>query len=348
MTDTGRETLTGLARAAVGRIPASDAALARLRRYLTPLSAVCGAALLAWLLARVGMARLVELWAAARPLLPPMIALTGLRYGLQAAGWRLALPASERPRWRPALAGVVAGEAAGYVAGGTVAREPVKLLFVRGRVPPRVAFAGAAIERLASMIASAVVVASAAAIATARLGSPAARWAVVTFAATVAIAVGRRARPTRRSAPRTPPQGIVRRTVRSTAERMAELWNHRRPVLATILGLALAQELVSLAEAYLVLTWLGASPVASTIILFEGSSRLINALGQFVPGRVGVTEGTNALVASMLGMAPVHGVSLALMRRARSLVWALAGLSLLMLRGAGRGTMRAIPVSPVA
>ena len=127
------------------------------RKHLAPASALAGAGLLAWLIARVGPAGLFELWDTVRPILPIIAALTGLRYVLQAAGWRLATRATERPGWGPTLAGVVAGEAAGYVA-GMLAREPIKLLFVRDRVPTRVALSGAAVERLATVSAGAALI----------------------------------------------------------------------------------------------------------------------------------------------------------------------------------------------
>ncbi len=135
--------------------PADPGLFGRARRYLAPASALGGAGLLAWLIASIGPAHFVELWTTVRPILPWLVVLAGLRYVLQAAGWRLATRATERPGWGPTLAGVVAGEAAGYVAGGMMAREPIKLLFVRDRVPPRAAIAGAAVERLASMSAGA-------------------------------------------------------------------------------------------------------------------------------------------------------------------------------------------------
>ena len=123
----------------------------RARRYLAPASALAGTGLLVWLVTRLGPAHLLELWTAVRSILPYVVALTGLRYLLQAAGWRLAIEPTDRPGWWTTIAGVIAGESAGYVAGGVVAREPIKLLFVQGQTSPRSAITGAAVERLASI-----------------------------------------------------------------------------------------------------------------------------------------------------------------------------------------------------
>lgn len=334
--------------AAVDCVMTSGAVKRRVRTYRMPLSALAGAVLLAWLVASIGTSRLVELWVTARPLLPLLVALAGLRYGLQASGWRLAMPVADRPGWRPALAAVIAGEAAGYAAWGTVAREPVKLLFVRQHVTPRVAFAGAAIERFASLTASTALVFSAAVIAATHLAPYAIAWAALVPIASVVLARRRRpAQPGKRHVPADGRQGILYRIIRSTRERVIDMWNHRRPVLGGIFALALAQELINLAEAYIVLTWLGAAPSIATIIVFEGAGRFLNALGQFVPGRVGVSEGINALVASMLSVAPAFGVGLALMRRARSIIWGVVGLGLVVYRGVRPDAMQPGRLNPV-
>lgn len=322
----------------------------RARRYLAPASALAGTGLLAWLVASIGPKHLVELWVAVRPILPLLIVLTGLRYGLQAAGWRLATRAVERPGWAPTLAGVVAGEAAGYVAGGMVAREPVKLLFVRDRVPPRVAIAGAAVERLGSMSAGVTLILTAGIVIAARQSPVVLAWvAAATLAVSVALA--RRHRRSRGAdTPRTDATGgRLRRALASTREIGIDLWRNRRPALAGIGAFALAQEAVNVTEAYILLTWLGAAPAIATVIVLEGAGRVVNTMGQFVPGRMGVSEASSALVAGTLGLTPAFGLSLALARRARSLIWAIVGLSLLVLRhvvpsaaGSGRGDLQRV------
>lgn len=330
-------------------------AVGRARRYLAPASALAGTGLLAWLIASIGSKHLLELWMAVRPILPLLIVLTGLRYVLQAAGWRLATRATERPGWGPTLAGVVAGEAAGYVAGGMMAREPVKLLFVRDRVPPRAAIGGAAVERLGSMSAGAALILTAGIVVASRQSPVVLAWVgVATLAAAVALA--RRPLPTRPRGDeqrRDAPKGRLRRALTSTRDVGIDLWQNRRPALAGIGALALAQEAVNVTEAYILLTWLGAAPAIATVIAFEGASRVVNTMGQFVPGRIGVSEASSALVAGSLSLTPAFGLSLALARRARSVIWAIAGLSLLVLRnvvpsaaGSERSADRRVTTAP--
>lgn len=217
-----------------------------------------------------------------------------------------------------------------------MAREPVKLLFVRDRVPMRAAFSGAAVERLASMSAGATLMLTAGIVVAARQTPVGLAWvAAATLALSIALALRHRARP-RADQPGTDVAGGRWRTARASTRAVGiDLWRNRRPALAGIGALGLVQEAVNVAEAYLLLTWLGAAPAITTVIVFEGATRVVNTLGQFVPGRMGVSEASSALVAGTLSLTPAFGLSLALARRARSLSWAIAGLSLLARRTVG-------------
>jgi Lysylphosphatidylglycerol synthase TM region len=304
------------------------------RKYLAPLSALVGAGLFAWLILRIGPDRVFDLWRAARPILPIIAALTGLRYLLQAAGWRLATRADERPGWGPTLAGVVAGEAAGYVAGGMLAREPIKFLFVRDRVRAHVAVSGAAVERLASFGAGATIIlvglTTLAIVRAPHMAVGGIAGAVVTLA--VSVRLVQRLSPRRIEGTSAPPPSHLRRVLASSVDVVLDLWRDRRPALAAIAALGLAQEAVNVLEGYVVLMWIGAAPALPTVIAFEGVSRALNILAQFVPGRVGVSEATATFVAGTVHLNPAHGLGLALARRARSLLWAIVGLALLIAR----------------
>jgi hypothetical protein len=102
--------------------------------------------------------------------------------------------------------------------------------------------------------------------------------------------------------------------------------------LAEIGSYAIAQELTNLVEAYVVLAWLGATPAIGAVIVLEGIGRLMNSAGQFIPGKLGVTEAATAALADGLRLGSAHGLSLALARRVRSLVWSAVGISLVALR----------------
>ena len=95
--------------------------MTRQRVYLA-ITAVTGIALFGWTVVSVGPHELVAQLRALAPVLPLLLALAGVRFLLQAAGWRLAIAPDQRPSWTDMFAAVVAGEAAGYFAWGTVSR----------------------------------------------------------------------------------------------------------------------------------------------------------------------------------------------------------------------------------
>lgn len=315
-----------------------------MRRYLTAVAALAGVGVLIWLVVESGPARLVgHLWALGS-LFPLIMALTGGRYVLQAAGWRAAIEPRDRPAWTELMKGVVAGEAAGYLTWGPIAREPVKAVFLGARLPAQVGLAAALPERMASLTASTTLVLVA-------LGFVAARHAVLTWltavAAALALVLTHASR--RRDLP-PPPQpapaavqsvlrtarkeksGVARRgrkTVVAMFEVFRDLWLRRRSVLLAIIGVGMAQELINVVEAYLLLTWLGAQPTVATTVVFEGAGRLLNVFGQFVPGKVGVSEAASTAVADTLRLGAAQGLSVALARRARSMLWGLIGIGLI-------------------
>ena len=62
-------------------------------------------------------------------------------------------------------------------------------------------------------------------------------------------------------------------------------------------------------------------------MLFEALNRVITVVFKFVPFRVGVDEASSGALAPLLGMNPVVGVSLAVVRKVRNLFWAGIGMA---------------------
>jgi hypothetical protein len=88
---------------------------------------------------------------------------------------------------------------------------------------------------------------------------------------------------------------------------------------------------LAVAEAYLSLNWLlgSASPTLREAFLFEALNRLITVAFKFVPFRVGVDEASSGALAPLLGMDPVVGVSLAVVRKVRNVFWAGVGMAII-------------------
>ena len=111
--------------------------------------------------------------------------------------------------------------------------------------------------------------------------------------------------------------------------------------LGTVLACEVAFHAASVTEAWLTLTLLPRSaslvePSLLNAFLLDTVNRLINVVFRAVPMRVGVDEATTSGFAEMLGVGSATGLTLALVRKARMLFWAVVGLVLLGRRAIGR------------
>ena len=86
--------------------------------------------------------------------------------------------------------------------------------------------------------------------------------------------------------------------------------------------------LTGVIEAYLILGVTFGVYGWSYAYLIEWTNRVVNTVFAFVPLRVGVDEGSTALTLSSLGYQSAAGVSLAIIRKVRTLFWIALGLIL--------------------
>lgn len=303
-----------------------------------------GVGLLALLVVRLGPARIVSQLHGLSAILPLVLALTALKYPLQAAGWRLALPRAARPSWLLSIRSTLAGDALGYLTwAGQFTAEPSRALMIRGTVPVATSLAAGAAERAlynvtgTALVWCVLLVLAAKAhpigVASAVVGS------VAAIAALVAVVRGpghRRATLERTSGnpSATHSGGRAAAALGRIRDALVELWRTRRQALPLIALLCVAQHLLLVAEAYVMLGAFDANVTIATALVFEAVSKLVNTAGAVVPARLGVAEGGSALLADALGFAASHGLSLALMRRVRALIWAGVGLLVLPYREA--------------
>ncbi|MCC6999820.1 MAG: flippase-like domain-containing protein [Deltaproteobacteria bacterium] len=120
---------------------------------------------------------------------------------------------------------------------------------------------------------------------------------------------------------------------------LAEFRGARRGDLVHALALSALSHLASQGEILLVLHALGVPLPLGFALSMMASSLVIRWVSAVVPFGVGVSEGSNYALFDLLGMAPVAGLVLALVQRARQLCFAALGLVLLALAQA-RGRKR--------
>jgi lysylphosphatidylglycerol synthase-like protein len=280
-----------------------------MKRLHSPLwvagSAAIGIGLLVWTIVSVGPGELASQVTAVRSVLPMVLALAAVRFGCQAAGWRLAMTSGDRPAWQQAFSAVVAGEAAGYFAWGPVSREPMKALLVSDRLPIRDGLAAAMVERLAYTLAATGL----SLIALGMLAVSRGHGIVFTIGLAIFLAAAGAFAPK-----------VLRR-----------FDGQGRSALYGLAALSAGQEALNVVEASAVLAILGASPMLASVVILEGMSRILNSAGQFVPGKLGVSEAASAALAGSLQIGSAHGLTLALVRRVRSLLWGAIGVVILTL-----------------
>jgi Lysylphosphatidylglycerol synthase TM region len=308
------------------------------KRWLIVGSTVAGIVALVWTVMAVGPRALVDQSLALGVLLPAMLFLMGVRFALQAWGWQLAMNPPDRPAFSELLSAVVAGEGVGYLAWGPLSREPMKVAWVSHRLSASDALASVTIERVSSTAATT-------ALAVVGVGIVAARhnhvtWLVVGALATMLLAgigwcrsVGWLG--TKRGN-QLGEHGDALTAQPGWAAKTRVLWTTlcvQRPVSTIgIIVMGAAQEATNVGEAFLVLVCLGAGPTLASVLILEGASRLLNVVTQFVPGKIGVSEAGSAALSGTLQLGSGAGLSLALARRVRALLWSAIGLGLAAMR----------------
>jgi hypothetical protein len=122
--------------------------------------------------------------------------------------------------------------------------------------------------------------------------------------------------------------------VRETGDRIFGFAARGPAVVAALLALEAAYHAAAVVEIWFALTLItGTAPSVLTAFVLEYVNRAITAGFQFVPMWVGVDEAGTSLATSVLDLGAAAGVSLALVRKTRNLVWTGIGLALFVRRG---------------
>src|SRR5439155_23622335 len=132
--------------------------------------------------------------------------------------------------------------------------------------------------------------------------------------------------------PRLPHVEAIENQVFGFAER------HPDKILA-VLGLEIVFHVAAVAEIWVALSLITGAPASIlTAFVLEYVNRSITTVFQFVPMWLGVDEAGTALVTSALQLGPAVGVSLALARKGRNVIWTATGLGLLVHQGFSVGS----------
>jgi hypothetical protein len=271
--------------------------------------------------------------------------LGGIRYLVRATAWRMCL---DDPRQLPlgaAFGAAVMGDALGNVTPfGVLISEPSKVAFVQRRTGAGPAISAVTIENL-FYIASVVVLfvcGTGALLLSFDVGIALRRTAYLALGAAVGVALvmmvvlARRIRIASALVEALGAWPVLRRTV---GDRRAELatiedrvfgFTSRHPGrVPSLFALEAAYHLAGVMEIWLTVTLITGGPIGwVTAFVLEFVNRTITIAFQFVPLWLGVDEAGTGLVTTALHLGGATGVGLALVRKARVMIWTGLGLGL--------------------
>lgn len=329
------------------------------------LAAALGLALFVYAIRHAGVGAVADGIARLGWAFAAVVALGGLRFAARAAAWLRCLERGHRLRLRDVFPAVVAGDALGNLTPlGVIVSEPAKALLLRRRAPLGRTLPALAVENLFYTLSAVLVIAGGLAALPLLLQAPGRLWLATTvvFVALAALLAGAhwviRSRVPAGSAllawlhgrsilPRLAARGVER--ARAIEDRMHALYPRTWSDVLPVALLELAFHACAVAEIFLVLALIAPrQPTLLDAFVLESTNRLIAAVFRFVPLRIGVDEAGTGLLAELLAFGTAAGVTLAIVRKGRMLVWTALGLAALAGRGLSPGRLLAATAGRVA
>jgi uncharacterized protein (TIRG00374 family) len=121
--------------------------------------------------------------------------------------------------------------------------------------------------------------------------------------------------------------------LRSLDQTILDFYRHNRPAFYASTGLFFLGWMAEALEVYVIVYYLGGPAMALSAISIGALSVFIKGGTFFIPGSLGAQDGGNVLLLSAFGYSDVTGITFALLRRFRELVWIGIGLLCLLLVG---------------
>lgn len=116
--------------------------------------------------------------------------------------------------------------------------------------------------------------------------------------------------------------------VRAVEKDIGDFFVARRGLLAFVFAVEFATNFTGIAEAYLILKITAAHASLTAAYVVEAANRAVQLVFSFVPFQLGIQEGAAAATLRAFGYAASEGVSLAIIRKIRTVFWTALGLAL--------------------
>jgi len=324
------------------------------RRKFAPVGiifGVLGLALFIYFVKKAGVAEITAGIGRLGPAFLLVLAISSIRYIVRSLAWTKCIEAPHKLPFRDAVKARLMGDALGNIIplASVAVSEPSKAVFVRHRLPLMIGLSGLAIENIFYSLSVALFIFAGTATLLLTFSMPKAlRYAsvgalVVTliiaplvffivrqqwkfFSGTLGFLANR---------------GIARNWMNKMVpraetleERIYGFYERNRTSFLTIFGLEFAFHLAGVLEIYTTLYYI--SPIKPTLLtafILESVNRIINVTFKFVPLRTGVDEAGTGMLSKVLGLTTAIGVTLAIVRKGRDLVWSAIGVVLILKRG---------------
>jgi glycosyltransferase 2 family protein len=130
--------------------------------------------------------------------------------------------------------------------------------------------------------------------------------------------------------------------LRSLDQTIADFYRHHQGAFHASIGLYFVGWLAEALEVFVIVSYLGGPASVSTAIAIGALSVFIKGGTFFIPGSLGTQDAGNLLLLQSFGYSDVTGITFALLRRFRELVWIGIGLVCLVAMG------KAGPLDPTA
>lgn len=313
-----------------------------LRILITSVASISGVALLVWQIQSVGLDQIGRGFASVGTGFLVVLVLSFLRLWLRGLAWQVLIP--ERLRTRTVLAATMMGDALGNLTPlSLLISEPAKAAYVSPAISPARALASLTAENFFYSVSVAIYVILGTAAMLVALEVP--DWVRLAGFALVALMAGLLAAAAWLAWHR--PALISALVARIRVARLERLLDRIRDFeeqtygsagggggrLTRLLAAEVAFHALSFLEVWYLL-WLitGQSRPLEAFVL-DTFNRVVNIVFKVVPLRIGVDEYTSETVATAIGFSSATGITLALVRKGRMIVWSAVGLLLFARRG---------------
>ncbi|MDX6559449.1 MAG: putative transport system permease protein [Blastocatellia bacterium] len=123
-------------------------------------------------------------------------------------------------------------------------------------------------------------------------------------------------------------------------------YKRRRAAFFSMVGLDVTSHMASVVEVYVTLKMLGFVPSVGAAYIIESLTKVINFAFGFVPATIGVYEGGTEIILKSLGFAAAAGVTLAIVRKAAIIFWTVIGVFIITWRAVPNAWRRVLDRSP--